>query len=267
MAARMIDEREEAETELKEGEEVQSLEQQETLPEQAAEPEPEEELPAKYQGKSLQDVVQMHQEAEKALGRQSGEVGELRQVVDQFIQSQTQLTQQNAPQQEPTEEVDFFTDPEQAVSKAIENHPSVKQTQELNQQLKAQNALAQLQQKHPDIETIMKDPKFVEWVKGSKIRTQLLAYADQAYDFDSADELFTTWKERQQVVTQTAEMEKQGRKKAVKAASTGNTRGSNPVSKKIYRRADIIKLMRTDPDRYQSLSEEILTAYKEGRVR
>tara|TARA_B100000214_G_scaffold213417_1_gene155085 strand:+ start:7946 stop:8749 length:804 start_codon:yes stop_codon:yes gene_type:complete len=267
MAARLIDEREEAETELKEGEEVQSLEQQETLPEQAAEPEPEEELPAKYQGKSLQDVVQMHQEAEKALGRQSGEVGELRQVVDQFIQSQTQLTQQNAPQQEPTEEVDFFTDPEQAVSKAIENHPSVKQTQELNQQLKAQNALAQLQQKHPDIETIMKDPKFVEWVKGSKIRTQLLAYADQAYDFDSADELFTTWKERQQVVTQTAEMEKQGRKKAVKAASTGNTRGSNPVSKKIYRRADIIKLMRTDPDRYQSLSEEILTAYKEGRVR
>ena len=267
MAARLIDEREEAETELKEGEEVQSLEQQETLPEQAAEPEPEEELPAKYQGKSLQDVVQMHQEAEKALGRQSGEVGELRQVVDQFIQSQTQLTQQNAPQQEPTEDVDFFTDPEQAVSKAIENHPSVKQTQELNQQLKAQNALAQLQQKHPDVETIMKDPKFVEWVKGSKIRTQLLAYADQAYDFDSADELFTTWKERQQVVTQTAEMEKQGRKKAVKAASTGNTRGSNPVSKKIYRRADIIKLMRTDPDRYQSLSEEILTAYKEGRVR
>ena len=267
MAARLIDEREEEETELKEGEEVQSLEQQETLPEQSAEPEPEEELPAKYQGKSLQDVVQMHQEAEKALGRQSGEVGELRQVVDQFIQSQTQLTQQNAPQQEPTEEVDFFTDPEQAVSKAIENHPSVKQTQELNQQLKAQNALAQLQQKHPDAETIMKDPKFVEWVKGSKIRTQLLAYADQAYDFDSADELFTTWKERQQVVTQTAEMEKQGRKKAVKAASTGNTRGSNPVSKKIYRRADIIKLMRTDPDRYQSLSEEILTAYKEGRVR
>ena len=267
MAARLIDEREEAETELKEGEEVQSLEQQETLPEQMEEPEPEETLPAKYQGKSLQDVVQMHQEAEKALGRQSGEVGELRQVVDQFIQSQTQLTQQNAPQQEPTEEVDFFTDPEQAVSKAIENHPSVKQTQELNQQLKAQNALAQLQQKHPDAETIMKDPKFVEWVKGSKIRTQLLAYADQAYDFDSADELFTTWKERQQVVTQTAEMEKQGRKKAVKAASTGNTRGSNPVSKKIYRRADIIKLMRTDPDRYQSLSEEILTAYKEGRVR
>ena len=267
MAARLIDEREEEETELKEGEEVQSLEQQETLPEQMEEPEPEETLPAKYQGKSIQAVLQMHQDAEKALGRQSGEVGELRQVVDQFIQSQTQLTQPNAPQQEPTEEVDFFTDPEQAVSKAIENHPSVKQTQELNQQLKAQNALAQLQQKHPDAETIMKDPKFVEWVKGSKIRTQLLAYADQAYDFDSADELFTTWKERQQVVNQTAQMEKQGRKKAVKAASTGNTRGSNSVSKKIYRRADIIKLMRTDPDRYQSLSEEILTAYKEGRVR
>jgi len=267
MAARLIDEREETEDKLAEGEEVQSLEEQENLPTQEeAQPE-EEDVPAKYQGKSLQDVVQMHQEAEKALGRQSGEVGELRQVVDQFIQSQTQLTQPNAPTQEPTEEVDFFTDPEQAVSKAIENHPSVKQTQQLNQQLKAQNAMSQLQQKHPDAETIMKDPKFVEWVKGSKIRTQLLAYADQAYDFDSADELFTTWKERQQVVNQTAQMEKQGRKKAVKAASTGNTRGSNSVSKKIYRRADIIKLMKNDPDRYQALSDEIMAAYAEGRVK
>ena len=108
MAARLIDEREETEDKLAEGEEVQSLEEQENLPTQEeAQPE-EEDVPAKYQGKSLQDVVQMHQEAEKALGRQSGEVGELRQVVDQFIQSQTQLTQPNAPTQEPTEEVDFL---------------------------------------------------------------------------------------------------------------------------------------------------------------
>ena len=245
----------EKETELKEGEEVQSLEQQETLPEQMEEPEPEEELPAKYQGKSLQDVVQMHQEAEKALGRQSGEVGELRQVVDQFIQSQTQLTQPNAPQQARSPRSNHRQNP----------RPSNPGTQAWMHQ--CLHARLGSWVAGSDIETIMKDPKFVEWVKGSKIRTQLLAYADQAYDFDSADELFTTWKERQQVVTQTAEMEKQGRKKAVKAASTGNTRGSNPVSKKIYRRADIIKLMRTDPDRYQSLSEEILTAYKEGRVR
>ena len=31
-------------------------------------------LPEKYQGKSLEEVVQMHQEAEKLLGRQSSDI-------------------------------------------------------------------------------------------------------------------------------------------------------------------------------------------------
>ena len=54
----------------------------------------------------------------------------------------------------------------------------------------------------------------------------------------------------------------------MKAASTGNTKGSSEApSRKIYRRADIIKLMQTDPDRYQQLAPEIRQAYSEGRVR
>ena len=58
------------------------------------------------------------------------------------------------------------------------------------------------------------------------------------------------------------------RKSAIKSANTGNARGTAEGSrKKVYRRADIIKLMRTDPERYQSLSDEIMKAYQEGRVR
>ena len=48
----------------------------------------EEDLPEKYRGKSLKDIVFMHQEAEKALGRKGSEVGELRKVVDEYIKSQ-----------------------------------------------------------------------------------------------------------------------------------------------------------------------------------
>ena len=64
-------------------------------------------IPEKYQNKSLEEVVQMHQEAEKLLGRQSSEVGELRKVVDDYISSQTQPS---APQQtvEPEDDIDFF---------------------------------------------------------------------------------------------------------------------------------------------------------------
>jgi len=224
-------------------------------------------VPEKYQGKSLEEVVQMHQEAEKLLGRQSSEVGELRRVVDDYISSQTQLT---APQQyvEPEDDIDYFTDPQAAVNRAIENHPKIREAQEYSAQYKKQSSLATLNNKHPDMQEILKDPKFAEWIQASKIRTKLFVDADQRYDAEAADELFSLWKERKAVAQQTVQVEKQARKQQIKAANTGNARGSAEGSrKKVYRRADIIKLMRTDPERYQALSEEILRAYSEGRVK
>ena len=225
------------------------------------------EIPDKYKGKSAEDLVRMHQEAEKLLGRQSSEVGELRQVVDSYIQ--TQLSNQQAPQQQETvDEVDFFSDPEEAVKRAIDNHPKIREAESISKQYQKTTALSQLQKDHPDMQNILTDDKFAEWIKGSKIRTQLYVQADKQYDYEAAHELFTLWKERKQVVQQTANAEKQGRKQAVKNASTGAATGSSETkTRKIYRRADIIKLMRTDPERYQSLSDEIMKAYQEGRVR
>jgi len=233
----------------------------------AEQPQEQPTIPEKYQGKSMEEVVQMHQEAEKLLGRQSGEVGELRKVVDDYINSQT-LHQ--APQQtvEPEEDIDYFTDPQGAVNRAIENHPKIREAEQYSSQYKQQAALATLSTKHPDMQEILEDPKFAEWIKASKIRTQLFVAADQQYDADSADELFSLWKERKVVTQQTANVEKQARKQQLKAANTGNARGSNEgTRKKIYRRADIIKLMRTDPDRYTALADEIMAAYAEGRVK
>ena len=246
--------------------EVDEIQQEETS--EVEQPQVEEPaLPEKYQGKSLEEVVQMHQEAEKLLGRQSSEVGELRKVVDDYISSQTQ---QSAPQQtvEPEDDIDYFTDPQGAVNRAIENHPKIKEAEEYSSQYKKQASLAMLQSKHPDMQEILNDPKFADWIKASKIRTQLFVAADQEYDADSADELFSLWKERKTVAQQTANVEKQARKQSLKAANTGNARGSAEGSrKKVYRRADIIKLMKSDPDRYQALSDEIMAAYAEGRVK
>jgi len=235
--------------------------------EQTEQPQEQSTVPEKYQGKSLEEVVQMHQEAEKLLGRQSGEVGELRKVVDDYISSQVPT---QAPQQivEPEEDIDYFTDPQGAVNRAIENHPKIREAEQYTVEYKKQSSLATLQAKHPDMQTILGDPKFAEWIKASKIRTQLFVAADQQYDSDAADELFTLWKERKVVAQQTADVEKQARKQTLKAASTGNARGSSQgTRKKVYRRADIIKLMRTDPDRYTALADEIMAAYAEGRVK
>lgn len=240
---------------------------EESTPEPELEQSTEEELPDKYKGKSTAEIVRMHQEAEKLLGRQSSEVGELRKVVDDYIQ--TQLSTTNAPKKKDEEEqIDFFSDPERAVDKAISNHPKIQEAEKASIEYQQKTAMSVLESKHPDMKEILSDAKFVDWIKASKIRTQLFAQADRDYDYEAADELFSTWKERQQIVSQTASSEKQQRKDALKAASTGNARGSGEKpSKKIYRRSDIIKLMKDDPERYLALSDEIMQAYQERRVR
>jgi len=251
-----------------ERQDVESTDQLEMFSEEEqVTPEPQEppSIPEKYQNKSAEELVQMHQEAEKLLGRQSSEVGELRKVVDNYIQ--TQLTpEQQAPQE--VEEIDFFTDPDKAVDRAIQNHPKIREAEAVTNQYRQSNAMAQLKGKHPDMEAILQDTKFAEWIQASKVRTRLFVDADQKYDHEAADELFSLWKERQNVVRQTAQVEQQARKQAVKSASTGNARGSSESApKKVYRRADIINLMKTDPNRYAALQPEIMLAYQEGRVR
>ena len=104
--ATLLDER------LDDEEQPEKTEQAESFDNEPVEQETHSEIPDKYRGKSAEDLVRMHQEAEKLLGRQSSEVGELRQVVDSYIQ--TQLSNQQAPSQqsETVDDVDFFSDPE-----------------------------------------------------------------------------------------------------------------------------------------------------------
>lgn len=220
------------------------------------------ELPDKYRGKSMSDIVEMHQQAEKLLGRQSSEVGELRKVVDEFVMSQSK-TEDTAP----VETVDFFDDPAKAMNAAIDTHPVVREAREATANMKRSSAQAELQRKHPDMSDILEEPAFIDWVKESSFRTRLLQEADRNFDFEAADEIFSLWKDRKALVNQTAAVEKQARSSTVKAASTGKASGNGEKSRKIYRRADIIKLMRNDPTRYQALSGEIMQAYAEGRVK
>jgi len=209
-----------------------------------------------------------YQEAEKLLGRQSSEVGDLRNVVDSYIN--TQLNEQKPSQATETDEdIDFYSDPEKAMSRAIDNHPSVRAAEQSTRAYQQQTSMARLKEGHPDIQEIVADPKFAEWIHASNIRKKMFVAADQHFDVEAANELFSLWKDRSGAIKQTIQAEKDGRQKAVKDGSTGYTRGNpdSTTSKKIYRRADIIKLMKTDPERYLALSDDIQKAYAEKRVK
>lgn len=255
--ARLIDP-----VEVDENEQVEDV-QQEAETEQVEASEGVADVPPEYQGKTQAELIKMHQEAQSRLGTQGSEVGELRKIVDDFILKQSET---KAP--EPAEEVDFFADPDKAVESKIANHPAIKEAQETTLRIRQEQAKQELINKHPDAQEIVQSSEFINWVKGSKIRMELLARADQQYDSSAADDLFSQWKQIKQSSQAAVQNEVDARKDTVKRASTGGAKGSTEApSKKIYRRADIIELMKTDPRRYQSMEPEIRKAYMEKRVR
>ena len=229
-------------------------------------------LPEKYRGKSVEEIIKMHQEAETLIGRQAQEVGEVRKLADDLIKRQFNTQTSEESKKEPElEDVDFFVDPKTAINKAIENNPVLREIKESVAVSKADAVKAKLVQKHPDVETIVKDPQFFDWVKGSRIRVALFQAADQGLDLDAADELFTSYKlhkqAREKVVSEGVDGLKEESKKALKAAVIPSSESTGETSKKIYRRADLIRLQIEDPDRYMQLQPEIMAAYSEGRIK
>ena len=232
----------------------------------SVDPEPEEELPEKYRGKSAAEIVAMHQEAERRMSEQGNELSNLRSTLDAMaLQSSTA----KEPENEPITEADFFSDPTNTVNRAIESHPALRQAQDMAQKMAYAQGLATLQQRHPDLQTVVGSEKFKEWVQASSARMARYQRADQMGDVEEADDLISTFKQLNQVEAKTKEVSKKAQKQAVKSASTGAVRGNSDVqgSRRVYRRADIRELMRTNPQRYEDLQEEIMRAYAEGRVR
>jgi hypothetical protein len=71
------------------------------------------------------------------------------------------------------------------------------------------------------------------------------------------------------MITKTAEVKQKAevdRKDALKSATTESRTSTSPGGGKTFRRADLIRLKMEDPNRYESLQDEIYAAYADGRV-
>ena len=247
-------------------EETQTTDKQESKEQTEETKQEESTIPEKYQNKSVEDIVRMHQEAEKLLGRQSSEVGELRKIVDDFIKTRADEAKKESVNNNSDTEVDFFDNPQEAVNKAISSNEEMLKMKELLEKQQQQEVLNKISNAHPDYVEIVKDSSFVDWVKGSPVRLELLQRADK-YDFDSANELLSSWKERKEFVSKAKEVNEQDRKQQIKAATTGGKGSAEPPSRKIYKRSDIVNLMIKDPERYKANVDEFDRAYREGRVK
>jgi hypothetical protein len=232
------------------------------------------EIPEKYKNKSLDEIVRMHQEAEKLIGRQAQEVGEVRKLADSLLKQQLEAKHDKQP--EPAQEIDWFEDPQKAINQALESNPVLKKLQEQQAVQAQRSALDSIQKTHPDFVSVAQSEDFQQWIAGSKVRQRLYAEANN-YDVDSALELLDNYKSLRGLKQQKEETSKaadealrktdgEGRSKALKAAAVQQG-GTGETGKPVYRRADLIRLRMQDPNRYESMADEILNAYAEGRVR
>ena len=270
--ATLLDDEQQPEMELQDGETLGNIE--EDTPVQAIEEEPSvvEEEPVEdtprsnFANKSPEELVAILEERDRQIGQQANELGNMRQTFEAMARTQSVPAQ---PEPEPVEEADFFVDPQKAVDSRIDNHPALKQAQEMAQKLAYAQGLSTLQQRHPDVKDVVTSNGFKEWISSSPSRVRRYQYADQSGDVDEADDLISTYKQLNKTVATAKAAEKKAQKKAVRAAAVGGPRGNADAasSKRVYRRADIRQLMQTNPERYEDLQPEIMAAYAEGRVR
>lgn len=211
-----------------------------------------EELQAKLQQESDQRL-----KLEQALTRQGRELGDYRKLADAALRRDIE----NGGKKD--EKADIFADPDKAMAQAIEQHPAVRNLANASAQMAQQTMVANLKAAHPDYEKVVKDDNFIKWVGSSKVRSELYVRGDQNYDFDAANELLSTWKERQALST-TAQQSSQDRTASDLKAAKVTTGTATAGSKKIYKSIDLMRLRTNDPEKYNALN--VAQLYANGQV-
>lgn len=227
--------------------------------------EPVVELPKKFQGKSVDDVVRSYTELEKELGRKANEVGELRKLTDEYLRRE--LSKTNTPTQSNDVEDDDIFDTKATIRKELDSNPKIKALEEKLAKKEMEEVLNSFAAKHPDYRDIGGNEDFQNWVKASTYRQRMFAQADNM-DLDAADDLLTMWKETQKVraTSEASEQAKEKRKADLKKVS-GESSSTGEGKRKMFNRVELMRLRINDPDKYNAMQDEIVSAYREGRVK
>jgi hypothetical protein len=264
--------------ELQEAAQDEQDNESEDSPEEA-----EDSLPEKYRGKSLEDVIEMHRNAESELGRKGNELGQYMSLTDQLLKlKRAEDLEKGGAESISTDnpDINISTDelldnPKAALQKIV--NASLEQYNREQQKKDAertvQERVSDFQKRHPDAQTITGSEEFKNWVESSATRKVSAAHA-AAGDLDSGDALLTEWKALQEERKEARKKDK-GKKDALEQArrakteSRGGGSGSDVPQGKVYRRLDLIRLKLQDPEAYgdPAFQDEIMKAYAEGRVK
>ena len=233
----------------------------------------------RFDGKSIEDILESYSNLEQEFSRRSNETSELRRTVDDLVK--LQLTASNTSRQEAAEPNrpitvdDLYTDPASAIKQAVEPvvKESAKRMDSLEKSISEMNMrakLADLTAKYPEWQGDARSPEFLEWVRGSNARARLATVADKG-DIDAANDLFELWyshRNLEQQVNQRVRREKQFEAATLETSSPGTVNAAEPVSRSmlIEKRLAAKRGDRAADRWLRAHADSIAIAYEEGRL-
>jgi hypothetical protein len=238
-------------------------------------------VPEKYQGKSLEDVIKMHQNAETRMGELGNEVGQYKTLTDKLLdlKRSEDLVKGGAapdevqPEYTPITQDDLLDNPTEAIGGAIKEAltQEARKQEEKDRQEAATAEATEFGNAHPDANAIVNSAEFQAWIQESPSRS-ILAQQAGAGSYASAGALLSEYKglkaNNSDDNGDTGESDNLQAARAASTESTGSSQaGDGPTGKK-YRRLDLIRLQLEDPEAYAdpAFQAEIMKAYAEKRV-
>jgi hypothetical protein len=232
-------------------------------------------LPEKYQGKSVEDLIKMHQNAEFALSRQANELGEVRRLADKLIAVKPEADNTRKPERKPITVEALLENPDAALTAALEHSPVAERAakaEERASQLERQLQANEFTRKYPTFEQDLKNPAFIDWAQKSPLRMRLVGQASRQ-DFSAASDLWDLWAEHRSLVSKD-NMDKAN--DTASKAATVKTGASQAKGDPIYSRAKLMELRMRAEDGDQAaqaklndpvFNARLVQAYADGRVR
>lgn len=229
---------------------------------------------ARFAGKSFEEIKAMYRNLESHAGRLASQLGESRNSLNALILGKRDSDLHRATPDTTDVKIspmDLMQNPTDVLDRYLTTRENKLQStlQERLNQLEAQLAANSFSSRHQDAETVTADPEFAAWCRQTPLRMNLAQRAAQS-DYAAADMLLTEWntaKKANAVPSSTTASAAQtlANKVALESRSSAGGSGTKP---KGFKRADLIALRQSDPDKYESpaFQRQIIKAYQEGRV-
>jgi len=233
------------------------------------------EIPEKYRGKSLEEVIEMHRNAERRIGALSNELGTMRGIVTDLskITRQPQETRTSVEDDVDLTGDELIADPVKAIRKVVKRDIERTELDRRESELQAQVQLEtqRLLNDFGDIGAITQTEEFQEFATRTASRRedfQTAAYGEGMAQVRAARRLLEDYADYKELVSKQNRNKRDEEVDEAKRASTeGGGNAGRVSSKPVFKESEVLEVISKEPEKWRSPSyqAEIMKAIKEGR--